>query len=150
METQKASCSDQSPGEPIAKRAKPGRVSETSTAVESSTACSEEHVEVSEKNECVEEQNPEVTEALVQEAPEPLEGTSCSNCTVLQNTVRKLRNRIVSLENKAKKWKLSDRRSKYRIEGEYSVYDFVLFQLICENNEMGGKILPAPLFEIKY
>ena len=102
------------------------------------------------KNECVKEQNPEVTEALVQEAPEPLEGTSCSNCTVLQNTVRKLRNRIVSLENKAKKWKLSDRRSKYRIEGEYSVYHFVLFQLICENNEMCGKILPAPLFEIKY
>lgn len=86
MATQKAACSDQSPpGEPIAKRAKPVRVTETSTTtVQSTMACSGEHkiiespeVEVSELNECVDEQHAEVIETLV------------------QNTVRKLKNRIV-------------------------------------------------------
>ena len=66
-------------------------MSETSTTVESTMACSEEHkivespdVQVSEYNEYVDEQNAEVTKALIKEAPDPLEGTSCSNCTVLQ------------------------------------------------------------------
>lgn len=127
MATQKAACSDQSPpGEPIAKRAKPVRVTETSTTtVQSTMACSGEHkiiespeVEVSKLNECVDEQHAEVIETLVQKAPDPVEGTGRSNCTVLQNTVRKLKNRIVSLEDKVKKWKLSNRRSNYHIEGE--------------------------------
>lgn len=104
MATQKAACSDQSPpGEPIAKRAKPVRVTETSTTtVQSTMACSGEHkiiespeVEVSELNECVDEQHAEVIKTLVQKALDPVEGTGCSNCTVLQNTVRKLKNRIV-------------------------------------------------------
>ena len=64
MATQ-VSCSDQSLGEPIAKRAKHVRVTETSTTtVQSSMACSEEHtiiespeVETSELNECVDEQH---------------------------------------------------------------------------------------------
>ena len=43
MATQKAACSDQSQGEPMAKRAKPVRVTETSTTVQSAMACSEEH-----------------------------------------------------------------------------------------------------------
>jgi len=104
-------------------------------------ACSRGHkiiespqVEVSEIDECVDEQHAEVIETLVQKAPDSVEGTDCSNCIVLQNTMRKLKNRIVSLENKVKKWKLSNRRSKYRIEDEYSVCYFVL--LFCVNNEM--------------
>ena len=102
MAVQKVACSDQSPGEPTAKRAKPVRVTETSTTVQSTMACSGEHqkivkspdAEISERNECVDEQHTEVIEALVKKALDPLEGTGCSNCTVLQNTVRKLRNRI--------------------------------------------------------
>ena len=128
MATQKADCSDQSQGEPMAKRGKPARVTETSTTVQSTMACSEEHkviespvVEVSDRDEIVDEQHAEVIQVAVHKAPDPLEGTGCSNCTVLQNTVRKLKNRIVSLENKVKKWKLTNRRSRYLIEGEYSV-----------------------------
>ena len=153
MATQKAACSDQSQGEPMAKKAKPARVSETSTTVQSTMACSEEHkivespvVEVSDRYQRVDEQHAEVVQVLVHKAPDPLEGTSCSNCTVLQNTVRKLKNRIVSLEDKAKKWILSNRRSRYRIEGEYRV----VYQFICVNSEMCGKLLPAPFFKIKY
>ena len=54
------------------------RVTETSTTVQSTVACSEEHkivespnVEVSESNECVDEQHAEVIEALVKEVPDP-------------------------------------------------------------------------------
>ena len=117
MATQ-VSCSDQSLGEPIAKRAKHVRVTETSTT------CSEEHTiiespETSELNECVDEQHAGLIETLVPKPPDPVEGRSCSNCTVLPNTVRKLKNRIVSLENNVKKWKLSNRRSNYHIKGEY-------------------------------
>ena len=137
----------------MAKRAKPVRATETSTTVQSTTACFEEHnivqspvVEVSDRYDCVDEQHAEAVQVLVHKAPDPLEGTSCSNCTVLQNTVRKLKNRIVSLENKAKKWILTNRRSRYRIEGEYSV----VYQLIHVNNEICGKLIPAPLFKIKY
>ena len=115
MATQKADCSDQSQGEPMAKRTKLTRVTETSTTVQSTMACSEEHkvvespvVEVSNRDEIVDEQHPEVIQVSVHKAPDPLEGTGCSNCTVLENTVRKLKNRIVSFENKAKKWKLTN------------------------------------------
>ena len=86
MATQKADCSDQSQGEPRAKRAKPVRVTETSTTVQSTMACSEEHkivelhvVEVSDHYESVNEQHAEVIQVLVHKAPDPLEGTGCSN-----------------------------------------------------------------------
>ena len=128
MATQEADCSDQSQGEPMAKRAKPTRVTETSTTVQSTMACSEVQkivespvVEVSDRDEIVDEQHADVIQVSVHKAPDPLEGTGCSNCTVLQNTVRKLKNRVVSSENKAKKWKLTNRRSRYLIEGEYCV-----------------------------
>ena len=116
MATQKAACSDQSPGEPISKRAKPLRVTETSTSVQSTMACSLEQKIIESPEVEANEQDAEVMEALVTKTQDPVE--DCSNCSVLQNTVRKLKNRIVSLEDKVKKWKLSNRRSIYRIEGE--------------------------------
>ena len=73
-------------------------------------------------------------QALVQKAKDPLEGTGCSNCTVLQNSVRKVENRIVTLENKAKKWKLSNCNQNTTLK-----VNTVLF-----------KFLPAPLFKMKY
>ena len=42
-------------------------------------------------------QHAEVIQALVQKAHDPLEGMGCSNCTVLQNTVWKLKNSINSV-----------------------------------------------------
>ena len=149
MVTQEAALSDQSPGEPISKRAKPTRVTETSTTVQSTMACaSQEHKIIESPEVEVNEQDPEVIEALVKKAQDPVE--DCSNCTVLENTVRKLKNRIVSLEDKVKKLKLSNRRSNYRIEGEYSVCYFMMYQLICLNNVMCDKLTPSPLFKIKY
>ena len=95
MANQKAACSDQGEGEPMATRAKPVyRVTETFTTVQSTMGCSEKHqiveapvVEVSGHHECVNDWHAEVVRVLVRKAPDPLESTSCSNCTVLQNTV---------------------------------------------------------------
>ena len=90
MATQEAALSDQLPGEPISKRAKPTRVTETSTTVQSTMACaSQEHKIIESPEVEVNEQDPEVIEALVKKAQDPVE--DCSNCTVLENTVRKLK-----------------------------------------------------------
>ena len=43
-------------------------------------------VETSELNECVDEQHAGLIETLFQKPPDPVEGTRCSNCSVLQNT----------------------------------------------------------------
>ncbi|XP_015774492.1 PREDICTED: THAP domain-containing protein 5-like [Acropora digitifera] len=137
MATQRTACSDQSPGKPSAKRAKHARVTATSPSVQSTTTCAEEvcklvgsgdgspenaqessKVDASKQAEVIEPAE-EAVEAVNKQTQDPAEG--CSNCTVLSNKLRKLKNRIVSLEEKAKKWKASNRRSHYRIKGEYSV-----------------------------
>lgn len=133
MATQRTACSDQSPGKPSAKRAKHARVTATSTTVQSTTTCAEEvckiigsgdgspenvqersKVEASKQAELIEPAE-EAVEAVNKHTQDPTEG--CSNCTVLSNKLRKLKNRIVSLDEKAKKWKASNRRSHYRIKG---------------------------------
>ena len=137
MATQRTACSDQSPGKPSAKRAKHAQVPATSTSVQSTTTCAEEvcklvgsgdgspenaqessKVDASKRAEVIEPAE-EAVEAVNKQTQDPAEG--CSNCTVLSNKLRKLKNRIVSLEEKAKKWKGSNRRSHYRLKGEYSV-----------------------------
>ena len=137
LATQRTACSDQSPGKPSAKRARHARVIATSTTVQSTTTCAEEvckivgsgdgssenaeessKVDASKQAEVI-EPTEEAVEVVNKETRDPSEG--CSNCTVLSNKLRKLKNRIVSLDEKAKKWKASNRRSHYRIKGEYSV-----------------------------
>lgn len=124
MATQRTACSDQSPGKPSAKRAKHARVTATSPSVQSTTTCAEEVCKLvgsgdgspenaQESSKVDASKQAEVIEPA-EEAVEAAEG--CSNCTVLSNKLRKLKNRIVSLEEKAKKWKASNRRSHYRIK----------------------------------
>ncbi|XP_067017185.1 uncharacterized protein [Acropora muricata] len=127
MATQRTACSDQSPGKPSAKRAKHARVTATSTSVQSTTTCAEEvckligsgdrspeNAQESSKQAEVIKPAEEAVEAVNKQTLDPAEG--CSNCTVLSNKLRKLKNRIVSLEEKAKKWKASNRRSHYRLK----------------------------------
>ena len=132
MATQRTACSDQLPGKPSAKRAKHAWVTAKSTSVQSTTTCAEEvckfigsgdgspeNAQESSKQAEVIEPAEEAVEAVNKQTQDPAEG--CSNCTVLSNKLCKLKNRIVSLEEKAKKWKAPNRRSHYRLKGEYSV-----------------------------
>ena len=137
MATQRTAYSDQSPGKPSVKRPKHARETATSMTVQSTTKCAEEvckivgsgdglpenaeessKIETSKQGEVIEPAE-EAVEAVNKHTQDPAEG--CSNCTVLSNKLSKLKNRIVSLDEKAKKWKASNRRSHYRIKGEYSV-----------------------------
>ena len=58
---------------------------------------------------------------------------NCSNCGVLSNTIRKLKNRIVSLEKNVRKWKTSNRRSEYQLKGKFFFCVYVLMKTCFEN-----------------
>ena len=58
---------------------------------------------------------------------------NCSNCGVLSNTIRKLKNRIVSLEKNVRKWKTSNRRSEYQLKGKSFFCVYVLMKACFEN-----------------
>lgn len=97
MATRKAACPDRSqPGEPFAKRANPTRMTETSTTtVQSTMACSRGHkiiespqVEVSEIDECVDEQHAEVIETLVQKAPNCVVGKQSEEVETVKSTIK--------------------------------------------------------------
>ena len=140
MVAQRAACSDQSQGEPGTKRAKKASMTETSTTVEKTTVCSVpekaeaamevEAFEVEKPSaDCCNEQQVEIIEPTESLSKEP-QDSGCSNCTMMSNTMRKLKNRIVSLEAMVKRWKATNRRSNYRIKSEYSVCYFVMYQLM--------------------
>ena len=58
---------------------------------------------------------------------------NCSNCGVLSNTIRKWKNRIVSLEKNVRKWKTSNRRSEYQLKGKSFFCVYVLMKACFEN-----------------